>query len=157
MNTHTLFTDFLDRMEFLYQEIRTDLARLPENALDWSPADDMNSIGVLLAHLVGAAQYWACDMPAGGESERVRSVEFEVTKTTHAQLEQLLESSMSRIKASVATLTLADLERKVSSEMFGDEEFTVSWCLMHAIEHSATHVGHIQLMRHYWQNTHPNA
>ncbi len=154
---NTLFVDFLERMEFLYQEIRNDLARLPEEALDWSPAEDMNSIGILLTHLVGAAQYWACDMPAGGDSTRVRSIEFEAAGTTHAQLQDLLETSMVRMKASIATLTLADLEREVSSAMFAGETFTVSWCLMHAMEHSATHVGHIQLMRHYWQNIHTSA
>ncbi len=92
-------------------------------------------------------------MPAGGESERVRSAEFEVTASTHEQLYALLDKSMARMRASLETLTLADLEKQLSSERF-EGAFNGSWCLLHALEHSATHVGHIQMMRHYWEHVH---
>lgn len=151
----TLFTDFLERMEFLHKEIRTELDRLPEEALDWSPAEDMNSIAVLLTHLVGAEQYWTCDMPAGGQSERVRSAEFEVTESNHEQLNILLDKSMVRMRSVLETHTVVDLEKRFTSVQFDNSTFNGSWCLLHALEHSATHVGHIQMMRHYWQHTHP--
>ena len=30
-------------------------------------------------------------------------------------------------------------------------EFTVAWCLLHALEHSAVHLGHMQIVRQLWE------
>jgi len=150
---HPFFIAFEERMKFLHDEIRRELDRLPDEAFDWSPADDMNSIAVLLTHLTGAERYWVGDIAAQVPSDRVRSAEFEVTNRTKADLEARLAASMAYIQKTLPTFSAEDLDKERSSPRF-EQKFTVSWALLHAMEHTATHVGHIQMMRHYWQHVH---
>ncbi|MGB1250112.1 MAG: DinB family protein [Candidatus Promineifilaceae bacterium] len=150
---HPFFSAFEERMTFLHAEIQRELDRLPDEAFDWSPAEDMNSIAVLLTHSVGAERYWIGDVAAQESSGRVRSAEFKVTNLTQADLEARLTASMAYIQKVLPTFSAEDLDKSRSAEGY-EQSFTVSWCLLHAMEHTATHVGHIQMMRHYWQHTH---
>ena len=147
------FTDFIEQLTFLHDEIKKELDRLPEEALDWSPADDMNSMAVLIAHLAGAERYWTCDVALGKESDRVRSQEFETKNRSKADLIALLDNTLAEISEVVAQIKIEDLETIRYSSNFR-EEVSVSMCLLHAMEHTATHVGHIQMMRHYWEHVH---
>ena len=147
------FTDFIEQLTFLHDEIKKELDRLPEEALDWSPADDMNSMAVLIAHLAGAARYWVCDVALAKESDRVRSQEFETKNRSKADLITLLDDNLTEISDVVAQMNIGDLETIRYSTNF-KEELSVSMCLLHAMEHTATHVGHIQMMRHYWEHVH---
>ena len=147
------FTDFIEQLTFLHDEIKKELDRLPEEALDWSPADDMNSMAVLIAHLAGAERYWVCDVALAKESDRVRSQEFETKNRSKADLITLLDDNLTEISDVVAQMNIGDLETIRYSTNF-KEELSVSMCLLHAMEHTATHVGHIQMMRHYWEHVH---
>ena len=151
---HPFFIAFEERMMFLHDEIRRELARLPDEAFDWSPADDMNSIAVLLIHSTGAERYWVGDVAAQDPSERVRSAEFEVANLTRADLEAQLATSIAYIQKTLPTFSAEDLDKERRVPRY-EQSFTVSWALLHAMEHTATHVGHIQMMRHYWQHIHP--
>lgn len=148
---HLFFVALEERFLFLHDEIRRELDRLPDEAFDWSPAEDMNSIAVLITHLAGAERYWVGDVAAGVSSERVRSAEFQVTNLTNANLKARLAASMAFIQQTLPTFSVDDLDQLRTPPKY-DRPFTVSWCLLHALEHTATHVGHIQMMRHYWQH-----
>ena len=150
---HPFFVAFEERMTFLHDEIRCELDRLPDEAFDWSPADDMNSIAVLLIHSMGAERYWVGDVAAQDPSDRVRSAEFEVTNLTKADLEAKLATSMAYMRKTLPTFSAEDLDKERRVPRY-EGSFTVSWALLHAMEHTATHVGHIQMMRHYWQHVH---
>ena len=150
---HLFFVALEERFLFLHDEIRRELDRLPDEAFDWSPAEDMNSIAVLITHLAGAERYWVGDVAAGVLSERVRSAEFQVTNLTNADLKARLAASMAFIQQTLPTFSVDDLDQLRTPQKY-EQPFTVSWCLLHALEHTATHVGHIQMMRHYWQHVH---
>ncbi len=153
---HQLFIDIAERLTFLHNEVHTELDRLPDEAFDWTPAEDMTSIAVLVIHLLGAEQYWTCHMAAGNDSDRVRSLEFEVKGLTRVALKAHLDAGLAAVEAALSTLSIEDLTVMRTSPL-ADTPRAVSWCLQHAVEHTATHVGHIQMMRHYWQHVHAPA
>jgi uncharacterized damage-inducible protein DinB len=144
------YKDFLDRMGDLHREIAHALDGLPAAALDWSPGPEMNSIGVLVVHLTGAERYWIGDVALQAPSGRDRDAEFRVRELDAAALEQRLADSLAYAARALDQLTLADLEATRPSPRDG-RQFTVAWALLHALEHTAIHLGHIQIMRQMWE------
>ena len=140
---------YLERLEALHGEIRRALAGLPPDALDWTPAPGMNSLGVLTAHLAGAARYWIGDMAGEDSSGRVREAEFQVKGRTTDRLAALLEETLQHSRKVIMGLAEEDLGAVRRSERDG-ETYTVAWCLAHALEHTGLHLGHIQITRELW-------
>jgi len=144
------FIDFADRLGALHGILGQLLAEFPEEALDWSPGPDMNSVAVLITHLTGAERYWIGDVAAGEPSGRVRSAEFHVQNRTGAELKTMLEDSMAYTLGVLPRLSLADLSTECVSPQH-KETLTVAWCLLHVLEHTGQHMGHVQLMRQLWE------
>jgi hypothetical protein len=144
-----LFTDMQERLETLYQAIEAAVADLPAEALDWKPATDMNSFAVLLTHTAGALRYWVGDVAGGRPSGRVRAAEFETRDVDAAEL-------MGRLRAALdfAGQVLGELDPAVLGETrtMGqkDETHTIGWALLHALEDTALHGGHVQITRQLW-------
>lgn len=143
------FLDFADRLTEMHTELHRALDELPDEALDWSPGPEMNSVAVLITHLTGAERFWLGDIAAGEPSGRVRDTEFEVTHLTAADLKARLDKSMAYTQNLLPRFTLADLDRECPSPRH-ERPFTVGWCLLHVLEHTAVHTGHVQLMRQLW-------
>lgn len=145
-----LFVDYLDRLRVLHDEIHKAIADLPQEALDWVPHPEMNSIAVLVTHAMGAERFWVGDVAVSSSSERVRAEEFAVSGVPVAHLQSLLDETLAFVEATLASLSLDGLaELRTSPNHEGP--FTVGWCLVHALEHTAVHTGHIQLMCQLWQ------
>ena len=151
---HPFFTNYLERLTTLHSDIITVLDRLPQQALDWKPGERMNSIAVLVVHAAGAERYWIGDMTVRGSSVRVRDVEFQTTGLDHAALHSLLEQASADAESALAQLTIEELSAERRSPNH-EGSFTVGWCLLHALEHTATHVGHLQLMGDMWEQLQP--
>jgi hypothetical protein len=120
---------------------------LPDDALNWRPGPETNSIAVLVAHAWGAAQAWTAR--AGGiEIDRDRAAEFRVVMNG-AELTALIRHATERVRASLEMIDPAT---------YGDdrvdpngERFTVARCLIHAVEHNQEHLGHANLTRQFWE------
>lgn len=143
------FQDYLQRLEALHRDIWRAIADLPPEALDWSPGPDMNSIAVLAAHTAGAERYWIGDMIAGDSSSRVREEEFRTMDLDSTTLAALLTEALVHSRGVIESLGLDDLETLRTSDQ--GESHSVGWCLAHALEHTAQHLGHIQLTRQLWE------
>jgi uncharacterized damage-inducible protein DinB len=144
-----LFTDMLERFEAFYGIIEKAVADLPAEALDWKPGREMNSIGVILAHTAGAWRYWVGDVAGGSPSGRVRAEEFETHGVDAAEMMARLRAAFDTSREVLASLEPSRLGEVRAAGMF-DEEHTVGWALLHALEHTALHAGHIQLTRQLW-------
>ncbi len=70
------YTDYLNNLEELHQEILHTINGLPQNAFDWTPFTGGNSLSVLIVHFTGAERYWLSDVVAGVSSRRDRESEF---------------------------------------------------------------------------------
>jgi uncharacterized damage-inducible protein DinB len=144
-----LFTDILERFETIYNAIEKAVADLPAEALDWKPGREMNSIGVILAHTAGAWRYWVGDVAGDSPSGRVRAQEFETHGVDTAEMLARLRAALDTSKEVLTSLEPSRLGEMRTAGMF-NEERTVGWALLHALEHTALHAGHIQITRQLW-------
>lgn len=144
------YIDCLNRFAALHNEIKKSIQGLSIEALDWVPAEDANSIGVLVTHLAAAERYWAVDAALGLPSTRVRPEEFLVKQLSEVDLNSKLDSTLEEIASAFQDLEKADLGIMRQVEQRGDE-FTSGWAILHALEHTALHLGHLQLTAQWWK------
>lgn len=145
-----LFTDMLERFEAVYGIIEKAIADLPAEALDWKPGPDMNSIGVILAHTAGAWRYWVGDVAGDLPSGRVRADEFKTFGVDAAEMVARLRAALDTSREVLGQMELSRLD-EIRTVGMDNEERTVGWALLHALEHTALHAGHIQLTRQFWE------
>jgi uncharacterized damage-inducible protein DinB len=144
------FTSYLDLLQDCHNGILQALEGLPQDALDWVPGQDMNSINVLLAHITGSERFWIGDMAAQEPSHRDRDAEFR-TRGVEADVFRIrLAGNLEYARNVVEKMSLQDLEATRVRPSDGSE-FTVAWALMHALEHATSHLGQIQITRQLWE------
>lgn len=145
-----LFEDFLDRLGNLHEDCKLAIDGLSQDALDWKPAPSMNSVGVLIIHLIGAERYWFGDVVMKEPSGRNQDQEFQSHGLDSLELTRRLDDALAYIRNSLDTLSLADLMEIRISPRDG-EEFTIAWSMFHVLKHTALHLGHIEVTRHMWE------
>lgn len=112
----------------------------------WQPAEDQNSIGMLMQHLSGNLQQWVVDGVTQEANSRDRNAEFEATSRIPGEQ---LQAKLCRV-VSAAMDVLRGLSRRDLTQMLQIQGFDVT--VMGAIMHSVPHfVGHthqiVQLTR----------
>jgi uncharacterized damage-inducible protein DinB len=143
------FDDLYDSFSELHADIRKAMEGLPEEALDWIPGEEMNSIATLVVHLAGAEGYWI-GVALNEPPARDREAEFHTHGLGTDELGKRLSTADEFTRQSLARFTLDDLAAIRRSPRNG-KEFSVGWCLAHALGHSALHLGHIQMTRQLWE------
>jgi uncharacterized damage-inducible protein DinB len=143
------YADIIERLESLHSEMKQAISGLPQTALDWVPGPDINSLSVLVMHTAGAERYWIGDVIGRDDSGRVRGAEFRVKGINTDKLNDRLDEVLSHSRGVLAKLNLDDLETLRTSTRDG-REVTVTWSMAHALEHTALHLGHMQIIRQLW-------
>ena len=143
------FADYLERLEELHVDIERAIEGLPNCGLDWVPGRDMNSIGVLVVHVCGAERYWIGDVVARDSSGRDREAEFGVQGLGATTLKERLANALAYVRGVLEELSVEQLE-EVRISPRNERQSTVGWSLVHALAHTAIHVGHMQLARQLW-------
>lgn len=144
------FSDYFDCLEGLHRRLTAALEGLPQQAIDWAPGNEMNSIAVLAAHIAGSERYWIGDVIAGDDSGRVRSAEFETFGKDAESLQAHLDEVLAHSRSVLAQLHVEQLAEKRASQHV-DEPFTLGWGLLHALQHTAEHVGQVEMTRQLWE------
>jgi hypothetical protein len=142
--------DLYDRFHEIHAELDKNLEGLPPEALDWTAGPEINSITVLIVHLTAAERYWIGAVALGEPTERVREEEFLAKGLGLTDLHSVLSEADRFAREAFNRFSLNDLEETRLSPRNG-KSFRVGWCLTHALEHSALHLGHIQLTRQLWE------
>ena len=145
---HTYFENYLLNLQELHNDILNTLKDLPIAALDWSPAEDVNSISVLVVHTVGAQRFLLGEIVAVKAFDRDREAEFKVRGLDAQILALRLDESFAYIRSVLDDLTFENL---TALRDFRGRDTSVAWVLGHALKHTATHLGHVQLMRQVWE------
>jgi len=146
----TILAEYAERLQALHTAFEHIINGLPLAALDWTPVPDMNSIHVLVVHVAGSERYWIGDVAGGDLSGRDRDAEFRSHGLdTHALID-LLDRTLAYSRAVLEGLELTDLEGLRVSPHNG-RQVTVAWCLAHALEHTALHLGHMEITRQLWE------
>ena len=146
----TFYQEYVERLQELHQEIKDALHGLPQEALDWMPGKDMNSLVAIVTHLAGSELASVGGTVGGISVNRDRAAEFLAKGSDEAALVAMLDGSLEVVRSVCAKLSLKDLESKRIRPR-DQHEVTVSWVLLHAFDHAALHLGHIQITRQMWE------
>lgn len=148
--TDKIYQDILNRLDELHTGIAQAVHDLHQEVLERSPGEGMNSIAALIVHLTGAERYWIGDVALGEASGRDRAAEFHTTGVPLEALQAKVGAATVYAHQALSRLTFRDLEQERVSPRDG-RKFTVAWALLHALEHTALHLGHIQVTRQLWE------
>ena len=146
--------NYLQRIEDLRRQVIELIADLPVEALDWRPTETVedhatNSLAVLAAHIAGAEHFWIGEIIGGRPTTRNRSAEFGTTGTSAADLCRLLENSGEETRAVFAELGEDDL---AGTREIDGRTVPVRWGILHIIDHTALHLGHMQITYQLWMD-----
>lgn len=144
---------YLQVIEDLRGQVGELIVDLPSEALNWRPIEgsrmhSTNSLAVLATHVAGAEHFWIGEVVGGLPPTRERDAEFGVVALEASQLVDLLQDTGVETREVFSALGATDLEdvRQVRGR-----EVPVQWCILHVIDHSALHLGHMQLTLQLWQ------
>ena len=144
--------NYLQRIEDLRGQVHGLIADLPAEALNWRPFEGSgehrtNSLAILVAHVAGAEHFWISEVVGGRPPTRDRDAEFATQAGTAAELIRLLDKVGVETREVFSTLGEADLA--ATREARG-RIIPIRWCLLHVVDHTALHLGHMQLTYQLW-------
>lgn len=144
---------YLERIDDLRGQIAAIVQPLPPEALNWRPDENsndhaMNSVAVLARHAAGAEHFWIGEVIGKLPPTRDRAAEFETVVDDVAVLLQKLEETAQQTHTVLTSLTQADLD---GTRRARDRDVPVRWAILHVIDHTALHLGHIQITVQLWQ------
>ena len=139
----------------LHAEAAAVLADLPPEAFNWRPLEgdeSTNSLASTLAHLTGSERYWVGEVAGERPAHRDREAEFRASATSGADLQALLDEAAKVIRETLSSLPPEKLGETVTVPgRDGGRTVSKRWAVVHALEHVAVHVGHMQLTRQLWE------
>jgi len=144
---------YLERIDDVRSQVANLLADLPPEALNWRPiagSDDhaTNSLAVLATHLAGAEHFWIAEVVAGYPATRDRDLEFKAEVGGAGPLLDRLAEVAAETKSVLSNLSAEALGE---TRLVRERVVPVRWALLHVIDHSSLHLGHIQLTYQLWQ------
>lgn len=114
---------------------------------------EMNTLFALATHIAGSSEFWVLEMAGGKHVGRDRPAEFHA-RGTRAELVTLYERWLTDVHEVLERFPHEEMDRLTTSPEeyrttggLGDKQLTVRECLLHAVEHAALHLGHIQITR----------
>jgi hypothetical protein len=143
---------YLTTINELQDQIKSLLEGLPQEALDWRPIQGegdlaTNSLAVIATHLAGSATYLIKEVIGGQPVYRDREVEFVTRGVNASTLKARLDAAAKSVEAVLSPLTAGQTEE---DRKYRDRTATVRWIILHVIEHTAQHLGHMQLTHQLW-------
>ena len=144
--------NYLQRIEDLRGQVYELIADLPAEALNWRPSEQVeshatNSLAVLAAHIAGSEHFWIGEVVGRLPATRNRPAEFTTQTAGAEELCQLLEKTGVETRAVIAALDPADLN---GTRQVDGRPVPVRWSIVHVIDHTALHLGHMQLTYQLW-------
>jgi uncharacterized damage-inducible protein DinB len=144
--------NYLNRLEDLRSQVRNLIADLPAEGLNWRPvegSDDhaTNSLAVLATHVAGAEHYWLGEVVGRLPATRNRAAEFALQTTTAAELVRRLDEVGGQSHQVLVALSPQDLDGRREAQ---GRTVSVRWAILHVIDHTALHLGHMQITYQLW-------
>ena len=141
-----ILKDHLDVLEALHEGCVSQISGMTQDELDWRPDEDMNSLAILAAHIAGAERYWIGDVVMGESSGRDRDKEFATTGVSWKALSDQMDSALKYSRGAFKRLATDQLGEVRTSPRDG-RKYTVAWSIAHVLEHTALHLGHMQITK----------
>lgn len=148
----TELANYLERIEDLRGQVSALVAGLTAEAINWRPLQGTgdhatNSLAALAAHCAGAEHFWIAEVVGGRPATRNRQAEFETRAAASADINLLLEKVGTETRQVFLTLINTDLNE--TRETAG-RTMPIRWCLLHVIDHTSLHLGHMQVTFQLW-------
>ncbi len=145
---------YLDRIDDLRRQISEMISQVPAEALNWRPIegeDDhaTNSLAVMAAHVAGAEHHWIAEVIGRQPATRQRELEF---KTIAADASSLVEKLTKNVEVSRQILAALNEDDLAGSREVDGRSVPVRWAILHVIDHTALHLGHMQITYQLWNN-----
>jgi uncharacterized damage-inducible protein DinB len=142
----------LGRIEDLRRQVGELITDLPPESLNWRPIEGdyehaTNSLAVLSVHVAGAEHFCIAEVVGGYPPTRDRDAEFVTQATEASDLVRRLEEVGAETRAVFSSLSEADLDG--TREARG-RTVSVRWGILHIIDHTALHLGHMQITYQLW-------
>jgi hypothetical protein len=126
----------------VHDKLRDVIEGLDDEALNWSPGPEMNSIAVLVTHTLGS-ELDTLHRVRAIEADRDRDAEFAVTGATRAELLAALDRADERLAEHAAAITEDDLASRRKG-VRSQEQSGLYWLLFN-YGHAREHLGHVEL------------
>ena len=144
--------NYLQRIEDLRGQVCALIADLPAEALNWRPIEGVdehatNSLAVLAAHVAGAEHFWIAEVIGGWPTTRDRDAEFRLEVADASELLRRFDVVQAETREVFSALTAADLEGTREAR---DKMVAVRWGILHVIDHTSLHLGHMQITYQLW-------
>ena len=144
--------NYLGRIEDLRRQVGELIDGLPAEALNWRLIESdeehsTNSIAVLAAHIAGAEHFWIAEVVGGYPPTRDRDAEFLTEASDASELLRCLEETGAETRNVLSFLSEADLD---STREARGRTVSVRWGILHIVDHTALHLGHMQITHQLW-------
>jgi hypothetical protein len=153
---HPEIQSYFDHIEDLREQIRNLITSLPADdipeVLNWRPrtiSDDhaTNSFGVMAIHSIGAEHFWIGEVIGGMPKTRDRDAEFLSHFEKVGEILDRFDVVAAETQTVAAWLTPGNLDE---TRLVRGKMIPVRWCILHVIDHTALHLGHMQLTYQLW-------
>ncbi|MGC4107446.1 MAG: DinB family protein [Thermomicrobiales bacterium] len=132
------------------------IADIPDDDLNtWKPAmttegdQETNTFAALGTHIVGAGEFMTLIAVDHAPVTRDREAEFHA-KATQEELKARFNSWLVKLQRQLERLTEAELAAKNTHDRYLDRNWTNAQVMLHALDHTALHVGHAEIQKQLW-------
>ena len=144
-----IFADVISRLEAMHQQYCEYMDGLSIAELDWSPGPEMNSLCVLAVHVTAAERFWV-GAAIDDMSERDRPAEFRASGYELDALKARFAANIAYYNKAFKWESSSRFAEVVDVSLFRDrppQRCSRSWALLHALDHTAEHLGHAGMTR----------
>ena len=141
---------YYHRINDLRNQINQLITGCSTEALNWRPLQSngdpneqsINSIAILCEHIAGAEDYWISEIIGNSPEIRNRIAEFLIIAQDKSELIKRLDKTNQRT---------SDVFKNLSNDALNEfrivdgHEVHVRWGIVHVIDHTALHLGHMQI------------
>lgn len=139
---------FIQTIDQLHDDVYRAVAPLTDAEINWRHPHLSNTIGILMRHIAGSERYWIVEIVGGRPIQRRRQDEFEAERLEKDLLVERLRAAQTEVTELIRGLAAVRLHETVEVTFRGQPRtFTKSWAIMHSIQHTAYHLGQMQLFR----------
>lgn len=141
------------QLELLAGDVLRELEGLPEDVLNQTvDVPEANSLFAIATHMMASGENWTLVVVGGRDIARDRDAEF-VATGTFADLQARYDAWMRGMHEVLDEYPDSELGRETSLPAYradlGVEMMTVELGLIHVIDHTAVHLGHIQVTKQF--------
>ncbi len=148
-------------LEFQLRSVIADLFAamdgIPEEDLNsWKPVaareggHEMNTFAAMAIHVASAGEFMTLHAVGGAPSNRNREGEFLATGTL-ADIRARYDAWLDGLHTLLERLTEDDLNAPTTEPRYIERGWPAAEVLLHALDHTALHVGHMQVQRQLWE------